>query len=69
MNKLIALFSFIKNRLSEPSTYASLAALSAIAGYKVDAGQVQDVMNIGTLVFGAIGVLAGEKNSGESDAG
>lgn len=67
MNKLIALFSFIKNRLSEPSTYASLAALSAIAGYKVDAGRVQDIMNIGTLIFGAVGVLAGEGS--KTDAG
>lgn len=67
MNKIIALFNFVRNRMSEPSTYASLAALSALAGYKLDAGHVQDVMNVGTLIFGAVGALVGEGS--RSDAG
>lgn len=55
MSKLIALFIWLKARLSEPSTMASIAAVSALAGVQVDAGLVKDVLNVGTVGFGVLG--------------
>jgi hypothetical protein len=55
MSKIIALFIWLKARLSEPSTMASIAAVSALAGVQVDAGLVKDVLNVGTVGFGVLG--------------
>lgn len=55
MSKLLSLFIYIKSRLSEPSTMASIAAVSALAGVQVDAGLVKDVLNVGTVGFGVLG--------------
>lgn len=61
MGRMIGLFIWLKQRLSEPSTMASIAALSALAGVKVDAGLVQDALNVGTVVFGAAGFFVAEQ--------
>jgi hypothetical protein len=60
MGKIVGLFIWLKARLLEPSTMASIAAISALAGVKVDPGQVQDALNVGTLVFGALGFFVSE---------
>ena len=60
MGKLLSVFIFLKSRLSEPSTYASVAAVMALVGVKLDAGIVQDWINTGTVVFGALGFFVQE---------
>jgi hypothetical protein len=55
MSKIIAVFNWLKARLSEPSTMASIAAVSALAGVQVDEGLVKDVLNVGTVGFGVLG--------------
>ena len=52
MDKIIAVFIFIKSRLHEPSTMASIAALMALAGIKLEPSIIQDVLNVGTVIFG-----------------
>ncbi len=61
MGKILGLFIWLKGRLSEPSTHASLAAVAAMAGVNVDPGVIQDWLNVGTLVFGSIGFFVKEK--------
>lgn len=60
MGKLLGAFLFLRARLSEPSTQASLAAVCSMVGYKLDPGHIQDAMNLGTILFGAIGFFAAE---------
>lgn len=60
MGKLIAVFIFIKSRLREPSTFASIAAVLALIGVKLDPGIVQDWINTGTVLFGALGFFVKE---------
>jgi len=60
MGKLIAVFIFIKSRLREPSTFASIAAVMAFVGVKLDPGVVQDCINTGTVLFGALGFFVKE---------
>ncbi len=55
MSKILSLFIWLKNRLSEPSTMASIAAVSALAGVQVDAGLVKDSLNVASLGFGVLG--------------
>jgi hypothetical protein len=55
MGKILSLFIWLKSRLSEPSTMASFAAVSALAGVEVDAGLVKDGLNVATLGFGVLG--------------
>ena len=60
MSKLLGLFMWLKSRLSEPSTMASIAAVSALGGVNVDPGKIHDALNIGTIVFGALGFFVAE---------
>ncbi len=60
MDKVIGIFIYVRTRLNEPSTYASLAAIMAMAGVKLDPGTVQDFLNVGTLFFGAMGFFVKE---------
>jgi hypothetical protein len=60
MGKLLGLFIWLKLRLSEPSTMASIAAVSALGGVNVDPGKVHDAFNIATIVFGALGFFVAE---------
>ncbi len=60
MGKLLGAFNFIKARLQEPSTMASIAAVSALMGQQVNPGAIQDWLNIGTVVFGALGFFVKE---------
>ena len=60
MSKLINLFIWLKARLTEPSTMASIAAVSALGGVNVNPGHIQDALNLGTLVFGALGFFVSE---------
>lgn len=55
MSKILSVFIWLKSRLSEPSTMASFAAVSALAGVQVDAGLVKDILNVGTVGFGVLG--------------
>ena len=61
MGRLIGLFIWLKQRLSEPSTMASIASIAALAGIKVEPGLVQDALNVGTLVFGTAGFFVAEQ--------
>jgi len=47
-------------RLKEPSTYASIAALSTMAGVNIDAVPVHDSLTVASVVFGMIGLFASE---------
>ena len=58
--KLIGAFIFLKGRLREPSTYASLSAVMATFGLHADPGVIQDWMNTLTLVFGLLGFFVKE---------
>jgi len=60
MSKLLGLFIWLKSRLSEPSTMASIAAVSALGGVNVDPGAVQNALNIGSVIFGALGFFITE---------
>jgi hypothetical protein len=63
MGKLLAVFIFLKGRLREPSTFASIASVLALVGYKLDPGIVQDWLNTGTVVFGALGFFIKESSA------
>jgi hypothetical protein len=60
MAKVIGAFLFLKARLSEPSSLASLSAIMAMIGVNVDSSVIQDGLNVGTLVFGALGFFVAE---------
>jgi hypothetical protein len=60
MGKILGIFIFLKARLKEPSTHASLAAVFAMLGTTFDAGAVDDWLNTLTLVFGALGFFVEE---------
>lgn len=61
MGKLLGVFIFLKSRLREPSTLASVAAVLAMVGVKLDPGTVQDFINTGTVLFGALGFFVSEQ--------
>lgn len=61
MGKVLGLFLWLRSRLREPSTFASLAAVMAIFGTHIDAGVVNDWLNVLTLVFGGLGFFIKEK--------
>ncbi len=46
---------YIIARLKEPSTYAALAAISAMLGFNVDPGLMQSIASVGA---GAAGIAA-----------
>jgi uncharacterized membrane protein YccC len=50
-----AIFSWLGARLSEPSTYAGIAAIFAASGHTVDPGLIQNIMVAAT---GVTGILA-----------
>lgn len=60
MGKLLGLFLWIKPRLTEPSSFAALSAVSAMAGHQISAEDVKNVMDVATLVFGALGFFVAE---------
>lgn len=63
MGKLLGLFIWLKARLNEPSTHASIAAVFAMAGMHIDDGAIQDMLNVGTLIFGAMGFFINEQSA------
>ena len=60
MDKLLGVFIFVKARLREPSTFASLASVCAMLGIHLDAGLVTDWLNTLTIIFGALGFFVKE---------
>ena len=60
MGKLLKAWNYLMARLKEPSTYASVAALSTMAGVNIDAGPVHDGLTAAGVVFGMIGLFASE---------
>lgn len=60
MNKLLGLFIWLKSRLKEPSTMASIAVVLGTFGVHLDPGIVQDWLSTFTLVFGALGFFVKE---------
>lgn len=61
LGKILGAFIFLKARLQEPSTLASISAVLALFGTKIDPGIVQDFLITGTLVFGALGFFVKEQ--------
>lgn len=55
MDKALGAFLWLKQNLQQPSTMASLAAICAMLGVQVDTGMIQHIINILTLIFGALG--------------
>ena len=60
MNKILKAWNYLMARLKEPSTYASVAALSTMAGVNIDAAPVHDGLTVASVVFGMIGLFASE---------
>jgi hypothetical protein len=60
MGKLLGLFLWLKARLKEPSTMASIAAVCAMLGVHMDSVIISDWLNTFTLVFGALGFFVAE---------
>jgi hypothetical protein len=60
MGKLLGLFIWIKPRLQEPSTFASLAAVAAMAGQHVTAEDLNNALNVLTIIFGSLGFFVAE---------
>lgn len=60
MSKLLGLFLWIKPRLQEPSTFASLAAVAAMVGQHVTAEDFNNALNLATLIFGSLGFFVAE---------
>lgn len=48
-------FNFIRDRLKEPSTLASVAALCALARINVDMVTLQNILTGATFLFGVLG--------------
>jgi hypothetical protein len=48
---------YVAERLSEPSTYATLTALLGITGFNIAPGYMQDVMFFGMSVSAVAGVM------------
>lgn len=48
------------NRLKEPSTYASLAAVLALTGVKVDPGWIEAAATLGAGVAAVLGIVLKE---------
>jgi|APLak6261663543_1056040.scaffolds.fasta_scaffold46421_1 uncharacterized membrane protein len=61
MGKLLGLWIWLSARLKEPSTLASLAAILAMFGVHLEAGAIQNFLNVGTLVFGTLGFFVSEQ--------
>jgi hypothetical protein len=62
MTNFIKLIAYLEARLSEPSSLASLSAVTAMLGINADSAIIHDWLNVGTIVFGALGVVIAEKN-------
>ena len=58
---MLTLFKTLDSRFSEPSTYASLAAVLAAVGFNIDPGLWQTVTQVGVALAGAAGVLLAER--------
>ena len=50
-------------RLKEPSTYASLAAIAAIAGIQVDPSVWRDLALVGAALAGVAGMILPERGT------
>ncbi len=60
MGKILGAFIFLKQRLSEPSSLASISAIMAMAGVNIDAGAIHDWLNAGTIAFGLLGFFVAD---------
>lgn len=60
MEKIMGAFLYIKRKWREPSTQASLCALSAYLGVHVDVVIIQDFLNLATIGFGVLGFFYNE---------
>lgn len=60
MSKIMGMFLYLRSRLSEPSSLASIAALCAMVGLKLDASLLQDVLNVVSIMFGMLGFFVAE---------
>jgi len=58
--KVLSAFLYLKERLSEPSTHASLAVIFASVGIRIDDVLIQSVFAILTIIFGFAGILLKE---------
>jgi hypothetical protein len=55
MGKYDQVFNYIRDRLKEPSTLASLAALCGLARINVDMETLQNILTGSTFLFGILG--------------
>lgn len=55
MDKALGAFLWLKQNLKQPGTMASLSAVCAMVGMKIDPGIIQDWINVLTLGFGVLG--------------
>lgn len=57
MAKLQKIIVYLKARLAEPSTLASIAVVLTLAGIHIDAGTMQAILSVATLIFSIAGIL------------
>jgi hypothetical protein len=61
MGKLLGLFIWLKKRIKEPSTHASLAIVCQALKIEVDFVMIDHYLNLATIAFGALGFFLKEK--------
>jgi len=60
MSKLLGAFIYLRARLAEPSTHASLIGLLAMFHQQLPEEAIQDAMNVAALGFGMLGFFVPE---------
>lgn len=55
MDKVLAAFYFLKERWTEPSSQASLAAVFGMLGLQFPESEIGHVFNVASIFFGALG--------------
>lgn len=60
MDKLLGVWNYLNQRLSEPSTHASVASLLALGGMNLDSGTIHDSMVAASILFGSLGFFVKE---------
>ena len=63
MGKILGWWIWIKPRLKEPSTFASLAAITAMFGAHITTEDLNNVLNVATIVFGSLGFFVAEQHA------
>lgn len=61
MGSILGLFIWLKARLNEPSTHASLAVVCQALKVEIDIEVINHWLNLASILFGAAGFFVKEK--------